>query len=84
MEKAQIKHYKGMRYKMKNNKYGYIRVLQQRTEMGWEDTCAYPSDSSFYCDKNVRKMIQEDLIAYRTNQSEYEYRVIGRRVLCGE
>lgn len=63
----------------KNNKYEYNRVLQQKTEQGWEDICEYPSNSYYKCAKHIQKEIRDDLIAYRTNQSEYEYRVINRR-----
>lgn len=67
---------------MKMNKYKYVKVLQQRTELGWEDICEYPSNSYYNCAKHVQKELRDDLISYRTNQSEYEYRVIGRRNLC--
>lgn len=59
---------------MKQNKYEYLKVIQQRTEQGWEDVSAYPVNDTKEC--------KEDLKAYRTNQSEYECRVINRRVLC--
>ena len=59
---------------MKQNKYEYLKVLQQRTEQGWEDLCEYPVIDTKEC--------RADLKDYRTNQGEYEYRVIKRRVLC--
>lgn len=59
---------------MKQNKYEYLKVIQQRTEQGWEDVSAYPVNDTKEC--------KADLKAYRTNQWEYEYRVINRRVLC--
>ena len=63
-----------MRYTMKQNKYTYSKVLQCRTEQGWEDLCEYPVNDTKECRADVK--------AYRTNQGEYEYRVIKRRVLC--
>ena len=59
---------------MKQNKYEYLKVLQQRTVQGWEDLCEYPVTDTKEC--------KADLKAYRTNQPMYEYRVIKRRVLC--
>lgn len=59
---------------MKQNKYEYLKVIQQRTSLGWEDVSAYPVTDTKEC--------KEDLQAYRTNQGEYEYRVINRRELC--
>lgn len=67
---------------MKTNKYEYSKVLQQRIELGWEDICEYPSNSYYNCAKHIQKELKDDLVSYRTNQSEYEYRVIGRRILC--
>ena len=59
---------------MKQNKYEYLKVLQQRTVQGWEDLCEYPVNDTKEC--------RADLKAYRTNQGEYKCRVINRRVVC--
>jgi hypothetical protein len=48
------------------NKYCYMRVIQEATAYGWEDSSAYETDSS-YCFRSQkdRQAYKNDVKAYR-------------------
>jgi hypothetical protein len=41
---------------MKNNKYKYLKVIQQNYGFGWEDNSEYETDSKGYCVERVKRL----------------------------
>jgi hypothetical protein len=64
---------------MKARKYHYEQVLQLNYGQGWEDECAYESNSAFALSRKKILEKREDLKAYRENCPQYARRVINRR-----
>ena len=59
------------------NKYSYVKVIQQRWMLGWEDVSTY-SEEELRADPRCAR---NDLKEYRIAQPETPCRLINRRVL---
>ena len=65
---------------MKQNKYKYLKVIQQNYGHGWEDNSEYDAKSNGLCiDKETKDLFVHDLKEYRL--TGYATRTIFRKEL---
>ena len=56
-------------YHDKGTKYTYYKVIQQYWGQGWEDVDYHECDSTGYMNKENRKLLNDNIRAYRENQN---------------
>lgn len=73
---------------LRQNKYNYLRVIQQHYGQGWEDVSEYPSKFNGICieqsDKPSPKGRKESLLSHDLREyrfTKYPTRVISRKEL---